>query len=43
MRVVWNVTLPFNPSSTQPTATANKDAAATSYIRGMQASFAVES
>ena len=31
------VTHPFKPSSMQPAATTNKSAAATAYIRGMQA------
>ena len=34
---------PINPSSTQPAAITNKGAAATAYIRGIQAALALKS
>ena len=42
LRVMWCVTRPFNPSSTQLAAATNKGAAA-ACIRGMQATLARES
>ena len=42
VRVIWCVTLPFNPTSTQPTATTNKGTAAMAFLRGMEATLARE-